>query len=103
MHLQLMMTQPAGGGQNPLAALLPIVLIFVVFYFLIIRPQQKRTKEHRTMLESLKPGDQVVTIGGLRGSVIAVEQDTVVIRAADNVKLTFSRSAVAGLIKDRQE
>ncbi len=98
----LLMAQPAGGGgaQNPLAAFLPIVLIVVIFYFLLIRPQQKRAKQHKAMLESLKSGDQVVTIGGLRGTVAAIDQDTVVIRVADNVKLTFNRSAIAGLIKE---
>ncbi len=98
----LMMAQPAGGGAqgNPIAAFLPIVLIVVIFYFLLIRPQQKRAKQHKAMLESLKSGDQVVTIGGLRGTVAAIDQDTVVIRVADNVKLTFNRSAIAGLIKE---
>lgn len=97
----LLMAQPAGGGaQNPLAAFLPIVLIVVIFYFLLIRPQQKRAKQHKALLDGLKSGDQVVTIGGLRGTVAAIDQDTVVIRVADNVKLTFNRSAIAGLIKE---
>ncbi|MGC8723431.1 MAG: preprotein translocase subunit YajC [Acidobacteriota bacterium] len=97
----LLMAQPAGGGsQNPLAAFIPIILIIVVFYFLLIRPQQKRAKSHRMMLDALKTGDQVVTIGGIRGSVTAVDQDTVVLRVAENVKLTFNKSAIAGLIKE---
>ena len=99
MHALLMMAQPGGGSQNPLAAFIPIILIFLVFYLLILRPQQKRSKEHRSMLEALKSGDQVVTIGGLHGTVVAVDQETVVLRVADNIKLTFSRSAIAGISK----
>jgi len=96
MSWLLMMGQPAGGSQNPLGALLPIALIFVVIYFLLIRPQQKRAKQHKEMLEALKTGDSVVTIGGIRGTVAAVDQDSVVVKVADGVKLTFTKSAVAG-------
>jgi len=92
----LLMTQPQGGQSNPIAAFLPLVLLVVVFYFMLIRPQQKRAKEHRLMLEALKAGDQVVTVGGLRGVVAAVDDETVVLRVADNVKLTFNRSAISG-------
>jgi len=98
----LMMAQPAGGGAqgNPIAAFLPIILIVVIFYFLLIRPQQKRSKQHKAMLDALKTGDQVVTIGGMRGTVAAIDQDTVVLRVADNVKITFNRSAIAGQFKE---
>jgi preprotein translocase subunit YajC len=96
----LLMAQPGGSGsQNPLTAFIPLVLIIVVFYFLLIRPQQKRAKTMRSMLEQLKTGDQVFTIGGLRGTVAAVDKDTVVLRVADNVKLTFNKSAIAGLVQ----
>jgi preprotein translocase subunit YajC len=96
----LLMAQPGGSGsQNPLTAFIPLVLIIVVFYFLLIRPQQKRAKTLRGMLEQLKTGDQVFTIGGLRGTVAAVDKDTVVLRVADNVKLTFNKSAIAGLVQ----
>ena len=96
----LLMAQPGGGGaqSNPIAAFLPIVFIIVIFYFLLIRPQQKRAKQQRAMMEGLKSGDQVLTIGGLHGTVAAVDQDTVVLRVADNVKLTFNKSAIAGLV-----
>jgi len=96
----LLMAQPGGtGNQNPLAAFIPLVLIVVVFYFLLIRPQQKRAKSVKTMLDQLKTGDQVVTIGGMRGTVAAVDKDTVILRVADNVKLTFNKSAIAGLVQ----
>lgn len=101
MSLLLLMAQPSGSGnQNPLMAFLPLVLIVVVFYFLLIRPQQKRAKQHRSMLDDLKTGDQVVTIGGMRGTVAAVDKETIILRVADNVKLTFNKSAIAGLIKE---
>jgi len=100
MSALLLMAQPGGAAnQNPLTAFIPIVLIIVVFYFLLIRPQQKRAKAQKAMLDDLKAGDAVVTIGGLRGTVAAVDNDTVIIRVADNVKLTFNKSAVAGVVK----
>lgn len=100
----LLMTQPGGGGaqSNPIAAFLPIIFIVVIFYFLLIRPQQKRAKQHRVMMEGLKSGDSVVTVGGLHGTVAAVDQDTVIVRVADNVKLTFNKSAIAGLVSQKE-
>ena len=100
----LLMAQAAGGGaqSNPIMAFLPIIFIVVIFYFLLIRPQQKRAKQHRTMMEGLKSGDPVVTVGGLHGTVAAVDQDTVVVRVADNVKLTFNKSAIAGLVSQKE-
>lgn len=103
--ISLMMMAPTpGGSQNPLGALLPIALIFVVFYFLILRPQQKQRKEHRAMLEALKAGDQVVTIGGMHGAVVALDDaaHTVTLRVADNVKITFNRTAIAGLVQIKE-
>jgi preprotein translocase subunit YajC len=100
----LLMTQPAGGGaqSNPIVSFLPIIFIVVIFYFLLIRPQQKRAKQVRTMMEGLKSGDSVVTVGGLHGTVAAVDQDTVILRVADNVKLTFNKSAIAGLVSQKE-
>jgi len=100
----LLMTQPAGGGAqtNPIVSFLPIIFIVVIFYFLLIRPQQKRAKQVRTMMEGLKSGDSVVTVGGLHGTVAAVDQDTVILRVADNVKLTFNKSAIAGLVSQKE-
>jgi len=96
----LLMAQPGGAAsQNPLAAFLPIILIVAVFYFLLIRPQQKRAKQHKAMLDALKSGDSVVTVGGMRGTVHSVDDETVVLRVADNVKLTFNKSAIAGVVK----
>ncbi|GLI54466.1 preprotein translocase subunit YajC [Thermodesulfovibrio yellowstonii] len=93
---------PQGGGQGDpimslVASLLPLVLIIVVFYFLLIRPQQKRAKEHRQMLENLKRGDKVITVGGLYGVVDSVNPNTVVLKVAENVKLKFSKQSIAAL------
>jgi preprotein translocase subunit YajC len=83
-----------GGG---MAMLLPIGLIFVVFYFLIIRPQNKKQKETQSMLAAIKKGDKVSTAGGIRGTIHAVKDDTVIIRVDDNVKLEFNKSAVSSV------
>lgn len=92
---------PQGGQGDPImslvASLLPLILIIVVFYFLLIRPQQKRAKEHRQMLENLKRGDKVITVGGLYGVVDSVNPNTVVLKVADNVKLKFSKQSIAAL------
>ncbi|MGG1312379.1 preprotein translocase subunit YajC [Cohnella laeviribosi] len=75
-------------------SLLPFVLMFVIFYFLLIRPQQKKTKERNNMLRALKKGDKVTTIGGLHGTIVELTDDKVVLKVNDVTKLTFDRSAV---------
>ncbi|WP_077327187.1 preprotein translocase subunit YajC [Virgibacillus siamensis] len=78
-----------------LVSLAPIILMFVIFYFLLIRPQQKRQKQVKQMQTDLKKGDEVITIGGFHGVVHAIDENTVVIQAAgDNAKLTYDRSAI---------
>lgn len=72
----------------------PILLMFVIFYFLLIRPQQKRQKAVRQMQSDLSKGDKVVTIGGLHGIVDAVDEDKVVIKCGDGSRLTFDRAAI---------
>jgi len=74
--------------------ILPLVLMFVIFYFLLIRPQQKRQKQVREMQNDLQKGDIIVTIGGLHGTVHAVDEDSIIIITHDNNKLTYDRSAV---------
>jgi preprotein translocase subunit YajC len=83
-----------------LAQILPFLIVFVFFYFLLIRPQQKRQKERMNMLNALKKNDKVVTIGGLHGTVDALDDNTVTLRVADNTKLTFERSAIASVRND---
>jgi preprotein translocase subunit YajC len=86
-----------GGSSSLLMSFLPFVLIIGIFYFLIIRPQNKKRKETEKMLSSLKKGDKVVTIGGLHGTVQNVKETTVIIKVDDNVKLEFLRSAVSSV------
>ncbi len=84
----------AGGGQSMVSTLVFFALIFVVFYFMILRPQQKRAKERQKMLDSIKKGDKVVTSGGMHGKVVNVDETTVLLDVGDNIKLKFDRSAV---------
>ncbi|WP_114569896.1 preprotein translocase subunit YajC [Exiguobacterium flavidum] len=81
-----------------LYTLLPMILIFVVFYFLLIRPQNKRQKQVREMQSQLSRGDSIVTIGGLHGTVQKVDDTTVTLKSG-NAQLTFNRSAVAEVVK----
>lgn len=89
---------PAPMGGSPIASLLPLVLIFVVFYFLLIRPQQKRMKEHQSMLGGLKKGDEVVTGGGIIGKVTKVNDDSLTIEIASGVEVKALKSTVTGLL-----
>lgn len=87
-----------GGFAGLLTGPLPmLVLMFVVFYFLLIRPQQKKTKAHREMLGNLKAGDQVMTSGGIFGRITGITDQTVVLEIAPQVRIKVQRSAVAGL------
>ena len=81
-------------GGNSMYSILTLVLMFVIFYFLLIRPQQKRQKQVRQMQSELKKGDTVVTIGGLHGEVHAIDEATVVIATGNGTKLTYDRNAV---------
>jgi|UniRef100_Q3ANQ7 preprotein translocase subunit YajC len=104
--LSLLLFAPPAAGQgnpNPFIQLVPLVLIFVVFYFFMIRPQQKKQKERETTLDSLKRGDHVVTIGGVHGTVAGIdtEKKTVLVQVSDNTKIKFDRTAIATI--DKQE
>lgn len=91
----LLQAQPA----NPIALFAPYVLIALVFYFLLFMPMQKQKKKQAEMLKNLKSGDTVTTNGGIVGTIVSVDTDTVVLRVKpDNVKLQFSRAAVNGLV-----
>lgn len=90
---------------NPLMSFLPFVFLILILYFLMIRPQQKRQKEHQKLLEELKIGDEVITSGGIVGKItnFRKEKDTVVIKVEGDSKLEVKRSFVSGLIKDPQQ
>ncbi len=85
---------PAGAGDF-LGMFLPLLLIMAVFWFFIIRPQQKRMKEHQAMLENLRRGDTVVTSGGLIGKVVKVADDDVTVELAENVRVKVKKSYIA--------
>ena len=88
--------QAAGGSGSTLKSLLPMILIFVVFYFLLIRPQQKRAKEHKAMVETLKRGDKVVTSGGIVAKVSKIIDDNEVeVEIASDVKVRVIRSTIS--------
>ncbi|AKM19888.1 preprotein translocase subunit YajC [Anoxybacillus geothermalis] len=83
-----------------IANILPIVLFFVIFYFLLIRPQQKRQRAIQQMQANLKKGDKIVTIGGLHGIIDSVDEDKIIVRAGDGTRLTFDRSAVREVVAE---
>ena len=84
---------------NPIVALVPYLLIFGIFYFLVIKPQKEQQKQIQKMLEALKKNDEIVTSGGIHGTIVNVKEKTVTIRVDDNVKLEIERSAVARVEK----
>jgi len=89
-------TASALGGSDMLIQIIPFILIFIIMYFLMIRPQQKRQKEHQEMIKSVRRGDQVVMTGGLIGKVVKVSDDLELeLEIADNVRVRVSRSAIA--------
>jgi len=95
----LVMAQPTGatGSGNALISLMPLILVFVVFYFFMIRPQMKKQKELANYRNSLKKGDRVVTTGGIYGKVVEVKDNIVILDAGGDVKLKVDKSA---LLKD---
>jgi preprotein translocase subunit YajC len=103
----LMGGKDASGAADPNGQLITTIvtfgLVFVVFYFLIIRPQNKKQKDAKKMMESLKKGDKVQTIGGLRGTVWQVNEkgDCVIIKTEEDVKLEFVRSAIASVLEQK--
>jgi preprotein translocase subunit YajC len=94
----LALAPPTGGqGGSALSGLIPIVLMFVIFYFLLIAPQRKKAKAHAAMLEALKSGDRVITNGGIYGTVVGVDDQKVLLRIADQVKIEVAKQAIAGM------
>lgn len=91
----------AGGAVGIVMQLAPLILIFVVFYFLLIRPQQKRAKEHRTMLTALKRSDRIITAGGILGTVTKVKEgsEEIEIEIAPNVRVNVVRSTIASVVR----
>jgi preprotein translocase subunit YajC len=88
-----------GGGAGGLGSFLPLILMFVVFYFLLIWPQQKKAKAHRAVLANLKKGDEVVTSSGLYGTITGITDTVVTLEIAEKVRIKVSRSSVGGVVK----
>ena len=89
---------PAPAGPNPLASFVPIILIFVIMYFLLFRPQMKRQKEQQKLISALKTGDRVVTASGIHGLISNVKERTVILKIADNVKIEVEKSAIGNVL-----
>ena len=91
--------QAAGGAGGAFASFIPLILIFAIMYFLLIRPQQKKMKEHRAMVEALRRGDQVVTAGGLIGKVVKVkDEDEVEVELAEGIKVRVVQSTITTVL-----
>ena len=90
------------GGQGGFTAFIPLILMFVIFYFLLIRPQQKKQKEHQEMLNSLKKGDRIITGGGMYARIISVDDSTLSVEIADKIRVKVSRATIAGVVTKGQ-
>ena len=105
MIINLAFAQPAQatGGQSFIIQLLPLILIFVVFYFLLIRPQQKRVKQHKEMVSSLKVGNQIITSGGILAKIVKVDDDNfITISISEGVSVKVKRDTITEVIVDNK-
>ncbi len=91
------------AGQNPLISLMPIIFIFIIFYFLLIRPQRKTQDEHKKMIASLKKNDEIVTSGGIHGTIVNVKEAAVTLKVDDNVKIDVEKSCIARVKRKASE
>jgi len=86
---------------SPIVNLFPLVLIFVIFYFLLIRPQKKQEKEHQNLLKAIDKNDQVVTSGGIHGTIVNVKDKTVILRIDENVKIEIEKNCISSIKKSQ--
>lgn len=93
----------AGGqqGSNPYQGVIMLVLMFAIFYFLLIRPQQKKAKQQKEMIEALKVGDSIVTLGGIYGKVAAIQETVLTVEVATGVKIKITRNSVSSVTKEQ--
>ncbi|HAC32588.1 MAG TPA: preprotein translocase subunit YajC [Treponema sp.] len=96
----LQAAQGAPQQQNLLMSVVPFILIIAIFYFFIIRPQNKKQKETEKMINALKKGDKVVTIGGIHGVVSSTKEKTIIVKVDSNTSIEFNRSAIAAVVRD---
>ena len=101
MEIPILLAQAAPGPEQPpvLFQFLPLIIIAVLFYFLLIRPQQKKQKEHEKLVAGVKTGDKVVTAAGIHGIVSNVKETTFLLKVADNVKIEIDKSAIGSVVK----
>ena len=90
---------PQAQAVNPILNFFPMILIFIIFYFLLIRPQKTKEKEHQKMLEGLNKNDEVVTSGGIHGTIVNIKDKSVILRIDDNVKIEIEKSCIVYLKK----
>lgn len=95
-------TVPGFGGPGQMLSFLPLVLIFIIFYFLLIRPQQKKAKQHQEMLGKLKKNDEVMTSGGIYGKVISLADNVVTLEVAPNVRIRVNRPQISTVITNEK-
>jgi len=93
---------PGGGSPGGMSVFIPLLLMFAVFYFLLIRPQQKKTRQHQDLLKSLKVGDRVVTTGGLYGTIVAGGDHIIKLEIADKVRVEVGRTYIAGKVQSKE-
>ena len=86
------------GGPGGLGAFMPLIVLFAIFYFLLIRPQQKKAKEHQSTLNALKPGDTVITNGGLYGTVMRIDDHVVTLQCSDKVRVKVVKKAISAKV-----
>jgi preprotein translocase subunit YajC len=94
-------TGGAGGasGGGGFGAFVPLILMFAIFYFLLIRPQQKKSKQHKEMLASVRKGDKIVSAGGLHGVITGIADDVVTMEIAPKIRVKISRGSIAGILR----
>ena len=89
---------PGAGGGNPLKAFMPMIIIFGIFYFMMIRPQQRKEKARRALIDNVKTGDKVLFSGGILGTVTNTKESTVIMKIADGIKIEVARGAIAKIL-----
>jgi preprotein translocase subunit YajC len=95
---------PGGAGQGSfITALVPFILVFVIFYLLIIMPSRKKQKKHQEMVEKLKAGDKIVTSGGIYGTVMGTKEDRIEVKISSNVKIDITKNAVAAILGQKKD
>jgi len=91
--------EAAGQGAGGFSGFIPLILMFVIFYFLLIRPQQKKTKQHREMISGLKKGDRIITSGGIHGRITGIDETTLTVEISDRVRVKVARGNVGTKIE----